>query len=188
MTNYQWKKGKGAPLSFDEWMSGFLDRSTEEVSESESMLADLRADEVSARVRSALAALEEPERIALEGYDLMGRAPSEVAADMSLSLRAFERLLRSARQKMRNQLAEFVAERFGYTETPRSDCPICESPKRARAERMIAEKAPCETWKRVMRKLRDCCGITIETPQTLIGHQKYHRFKSQHSIHSDQSH
>ena len=67
-----------------------------------------------------------------------------------------------------------VAELFGVTEESRPDCIICRSEHRREIDRVIASREEAETWRPVIRKIRERFGLKITTPQTLIGHEKYH--------------
>ncbi|HSG99132.1 MAG TPA: sigma factor-like helix-turn-helix DNA-binding protein [candidate division Zixibacteria bacterium] len=157
-------------VRFAEWMSALALAGGAERDEADSGAAA----EIERRVRDALEELEEFERVALEHYHFMGRTPSQIAAECRRSERAVRRALREGAEKLRFALAEFVSQRFEIPPPSIAGCPICASAHRRRAERIIAGKQSDETWRRVIRELRERAGIEIKTPQELVGHSKYH--------------
>ena len=41
-------------------------------------------------------------------------------------------------------------------------------------DRMISQRDPKRSWRSVLIRLREDFGIRVRSPQTLIGHKKYH--------------
>ena len=155
-------------VRFDDWMSALTQR------ESTGAGDDATLDEIASEVRAALARLDEFEASVLERYYFMGRAPDEIARESGCSEQAVRRALREGAVKLRYALTDFVERRFELRTRQTETCPICASPQRVKAERIIAGKKSSETWRRIIRELRDALGIRVGTPQTLIGHTKYH--------------
>lgn len=168
------KKGRPArtpdSVRYKEWMATLLPcrHLTGEAGEEEIV------DETSRHVRAAIEKLSDDEAFVVERVYLMGAAPEGVARETGCSVSRVERLLKSARAKLRSYLAGYVRSRFGINDRSRKPCRICDSPDRMRAERIVCTKRPEETWRRIMREL-DEIGIHIRAPQTLIGHVKYHK-------------
>jgi Sigma-70, region 4 len=130
--------------------------------------------ELDKTVREALDKLEEQERALVERRYLMGQSYACISAELECSEREIERGLREATLKLRRLLAPFVAERFNIRVKSQRKCLICDCADREGAERIIVGKRKEETWKRVMRELRQRVGLKIDSPQALIGHVKYH--------------
>lgn len=126
-------------------------------------------------VREAVGSLPDEERQVVELYHFMGRSPVDIAEELKLSGRVVDRRLRFAAVKLRRLLAEYANKSYQIPLSPDlQSCPICTSQRRAEAELIISSKEERETWRRVMRELRDKLSIHIRTPQTLLGHVRHH--------------
>lgn len=134
-------------------------------------------DELSQNVREALDRLEPGEKEALELFHFLGASLEEISARMNLTRRGVERLLRSGSLKLRRLLADYVQKRFGITRDTVRRCPICQTQKRVEAEKIVSSKSAEETWRRIIRELREELNIVVSSPQTLLGHIKYHRLE-----------
>lgn len=162
-------------VRYAEWMDWLCLRFNERFAESDS--SQSQADELSQKVREALDRLDSEEKEALELFHFLGRSIEEISVQMNLSQRGVGRLLRSGSLKLRRLLAAYAQKRFGITSEPVKRCPICHTQKRAEAEKIVISKSPRETWRRVIRELREELDITVGSPQTLVGHMKYHRLE-----------
>ena len=134
-------------------------------------------DELSQKVREALDRLDSGEKEALELFHFLGSSIEEISVQMNLTHRGVERLLRSGSLKLRRRLASYVQKRFGIAGDPIKRCPICHTQRRVEAEKIVISKSPEETWRRVIRELREELDIVVSSPQTLVGHVKYHRLE-----------
>ena len=159
-------------LRYEEWMDWFCQKTS---AGNSSQSQDI---ELSQKVREALDRLEPSEREALELFHFLARPLDEISAQMNLTRRGVERRIRSGRLKLRRLLAGYVQTRYGIMTGPERRCTICEAEKRLEAEKIILSKSPEETWRRVLRVLREELNIQVGSPQTLVGHMKYHRLGS----------
>jgi len=125
-------------------------------------------------VRSALGGLSEDERELVEQIHFMGRSCAEMAALTGRTEHRLEALHGRALHKLRRKLAPLVRELFGIDPPAVTDCPICRSSHRPVIDRLIRERDPRLTWRPVMKLIEAETGIRISTPQTIIGHEKYH--------------
>ena len=126
-------------------------------------------DELSQNVREALERLEPGEKEALELFHFLGLSLEEISARMNLMRRGVERLLRSGTLKLRRLLADYAQKRYGIARNSVKRCPICHTQKRAEAEKIISSKSAEETWRRIIRELREELNIVVNSPQTLLG-------------------
>jgi len=125
-------------------------------------------------VGSALLKLSDDERELIEQYHYMGRSYHEIAERSGRALHRLESLHRRALKKLRTSLAPLVKQLYGLGVSTDPDCPICISPHRKAIDRVIHERNRTATWRAVLQVLKSRFGIVITTPQTLIGHEKYH--------------
>jgi hypothetical protein len=125
-------------------------------------------------VRTALKGLSEDERELIEQIHFMGRCCTEIAGLTGRAEHRLEALHGRALRKLRRKLAPLVKELFGIEPSLGSACPICNSPSRKEIDRLIRERDSSGTWRPVMRRIRADFNLRITTPQTLIGHEKYH--------------
>lgn len=133
-----------------------------------------RVERIRGAVGEALSRLNENEREVVEQFHLMGRTYREIAELSGRTPHRLEALHERAVKKLRKLLAPLVQELYGLGSGPTGGCPICASPWRSEIDRLITERDHEETWRPVMRRIRTAFGLKITTPQTLIGHQKYH--------------
>ena len=125
-------------------------------------------------VRSALAALSEDERELIEQIHFMGRSCADIAARTGRSEHRLDALHGRALRKLRRQLTPLVCELFNIVPSKARACPICQSPQRQAIDLLIKERDRNRTWRPVMKRIEAETGLRIATPQTLIGHEKYH--------------
>lgn len=85
-----------------------------------------------------------------------------------------QRIHQSALDKLTLILKDYVEKRFKLRAEDETSCIICHSPHREELDRIIRGKRKEETWKRIIRILRDGYGLKIKTPQILIGHLRKH--------------
>jgi len=133
----------------------------------------LRRQELASKVREALDELTAVERVAIERHDFEGLSLVSIAAELGWPCSRVQVVRRRALRRLRKVLAPFVQERFGVS-LPSTDCPICASPFRRDAERIIAARKREEPYSKVISRLRHDFKIAIISPKTIIGHTKYH--------------
>ena len=87
-----------------------------------------------------------------------------------------ERIHRSALEKLRFGLNDYVSQRYKLKISEEKRCLICSHPLRNELDDLIKSKSKEETWKKVLRIFREKFNLEIKTPQILINHQKKHMF------------
>ena len=163
--------GRDPSVSVSPGSAGFVESGTAETVNGPEID---RLEYLQRAVRSALAGLSEDERELIEQIHFMGRSCAEIAALTGRTEHRLEALHGRALRKLRRKLAPLVRELFGIDTLAATDCPICLSLHRQVIDRMIRERDPRLTWRPVMKQIEAETGIRISTPQTLIGHEKYH--------------
>jgi hypothetical protein len=104
----------------------------------------------------------------------MGETYQQIADKSGRRIHSLEALHKRALKKLRKILAPLVAREYGVKTKPFNSCVLCCSPLRAEIDVLIAARPPEKTWRQVIRILEEKYRIIIITPQTIIGHQKYH--------------
>ncbi len=157
-------------ISLDDPAAGKISRDqARRVSEEEKSRREIRL-----QVRRALEALSDEERELIVHFYLMGKSYRELSDRTGRSVHKLEALHKRAVKKLRKELAGFVEQRFGIVTTSHSDCPICNSPYAAEIDRLIGNRDKTTTWKPLITTLREKYNLRVGSPQTLIGHEKYH--------------
>ncbi len=130
--------------------------------------------QVVAAVRKALEKLEPFEQDFIESYYFQGKTYREIANIQNRRISRIEGLHRRSLAKLKKQLARFVKERFDIDAEIGMDCIICSSDHKVKIDKLIRAKKKQETWKNIIKILKEKYQIQVKTPQVLIGHQKYH--------------
>lgn len=131
-------------------------------------------ERITKAIRSALGKMSNVEREFIERYYFKGESYLKIGQVLRWMPYRVEALHRRAVKKLRKHLAPFVKREFGIDIDIRNECPLCKSPSKDEINRLIKDKKPQETWKKIIKTLKEKYGIKIKTPQILIGHQKYH--------------
>jgi len=131
-------------------------------------------DSVCHAVQDALAVLDENERHFITLHYYLGWTIRRISERSGRSVNRLAGLHRRALRRLRRELAEFAETRFRFNLDPEQSCPICTSPYRGKIDRLIADRDPDATWAPLMKCIRDRFGITVGSPQLLIGHERYH--------------
>lgn len=130
-------------------------------------------------VREALKELPPLQRRFVEQYFYMGRPHNEISRIMGLDIATIEGIHRQAIKSLKIHLSPFVKDNFNVNCHTANVCPICSSSDRREIDLLIKSKKKEETWKKIIRCLKEEFDIEIKTPQVLIGHQKYHMSKEE---------
>ena len=128
---------------------------------------------IQAGVRRAMEKLTSDEREIVERMHYMGQTYRELSEKSGRAIHRLEALHSRAIRRLRKELRPLMKELYGI-ELPRPRCVICRSPMRREIDRILDEHDSRRSWRTVMRRVRDECGLRLRTPQTLIGHKKYH--------------
>jgi hypothetical protein len=140
------------------------------------------SEEIEQAVASGMQALTEDEREFIARFHFMGESYQEIAERSGRIPHKLEALHRRALRKLKLALTEFASKRYQLmlddSRERSRNCAICQSNSRQEINHLINQKHPHETWRPIIRQLREQYGISIRSPQVLIGHQKYHGMQS----------
>lgn len=137
-------------------------------------LDNSRKERIIEAVSKAVCQLAETEREFVVLYYVMGRSCPEIADDSGRAMHKLEALHVRVVKQLRALLADFVSEEFGIEVDRTNACPICNSPFREEIDQLLSLKKEDETWRESIRVIKESYQIRIKTPQTLIGHIKFH--------------
>jgi hypothetical protein len=132
-------------------------------------------NEVDLVVRWALESLEEDEMEFIIRFYFMGQGYPEISEKSGRKIYKLEALHKRAIRKLSSKLKVFVNRRFGIRHRKTGHCPVCESPFHRAINEIISNREDGSTWRPVMQEIYEQFGIKIKSPQTLIGHWKYHQ-------------
>jgi hypothetical protein len=132
-----------------------------------------RQEEIALAVREAMSKLREDERRVVEQHHFESQTFSQIARESGKSQTSVANLHDRALRSLRKRLMSFARDNYGIA-TVKRDCPLCNSPQRAQIDELIATKQQSETNKRIIQTLKRDFGIIVVSPQTIVGHCKYH--------------
>ena len=124
------------------------------------LVAELRYEMALAKVEMAYANL----------LAAIGKDPFPV----NLSDEEIEKLAHGLEQRWEYLGQHATVSQLEQVEQESSRCELCNSPYRPQIDLLIEHKEDSQTWREVISEIRVKYGVTIKTPQTLIGHKKYH--------------
>lgn len=130
--------------------------------------------EIRARVRDAVMRLSRLEQEFVQLFWFEGRRLVEISELLGIRPHNLDGFNRRILKKLKRMLSGYVRERFGINEPIGRNCVICSHPRRHEIDAVLLTKKPEETCSRVSRELKRRFGLTALTPQTIIGHIKYH--------------
>jgi len=130
--------------------------------------------EIIEKVRDTVDKLPSREREFVQLYWFEGRSMAELSELFGKKPYRLESLNKRILQKLKRRLSEYVACQFGIADDAIPACIICDHPRRIEIDDLLLSKRPEETFRPIYRKLKEEFGLTISTPQILIGHIKYH--------------
>jgi hypothetical protein len=125
-------------------------------------------------VRKALGKLTDSECELVRMFYYEGENLARIASEFKLDYKEVCKIHSRAIRKLRKHLAAFVSREFGLKTNYNKNCPICNSPYLGEINNLFKLKKKEETWKKIIHSLKTSYKIEIKTPQTLIGHQRYH--------------
>lgn len=131
--------------------------------------------EIISAVTGALNSLEAPEADFIRLFYLQGKSYRQISILTGRAMYRLESLHRIAVKKLKRYLYAALGGRYHIPAPGDPACPLCTHPRAEKINALIRSKAPEETWRRIIRVLRDTYDITLTTTQRLIGHYKYHQ-------------
>jgi hypothetical protein len=140
----------------------------------ENPLSEDRTQSVRERVSAAMDRLDEQEREFVILFHYQGKTYRSISASSGRPVHRLETLHHRALKKLKRELAGWVELTYGIPSLKNADCSLCNCSERSAIDQLIAERNPRESWKPVLDQLRERFGLTISSPQLVIGHEKYH--------------
>jgi len=130
--------------------------------------------ELERKVNQALGKLDEIERKFILYFYFDCFTYEKIASLMKKRIDKLQRIHQGALDKLKLILRDYVEKRFKLKVSDKNSCIICQSPHRNELDRIIQGKKKEETWKRIIKILKNEYNLHIKTPQILIGHMKKH--------------
>jgi len=125
-------------------------------------------------VNRAMEALDEEERAFIRAYYLQGMSYRQISRITGQAIYRLENLHQNAVRRLKRRLSGLLGGRFNISTEREIVCPLCRHPDVDKINALILSKTREETWKRIIRILRDDFAVAGVMPQRLIGHRKYH--------------
>lgn len=169
-------------IKYQNWIYEIL---TETDSPQENCSAGKTDSELEQKVQQALVRLSEKEKIFIEEFYYQGRSYKEISGILKINLKQAEYLHRRAIFKLKNLLADFVERKFkikvdkvilAKSDTNHKSgvvCVICRNPKQKEIEKVIGSKKEYQTWRVILKMLKQKFNLEVKAPQILIGHMKH---------------
>lgn len=170
LLSFNWKKTER--MLFVGWAIEFFGYSNED--DAESRISQNHKKIIQQEVRQAVGKLSTEERQFIEKFYFEFKSYQEIARILKKKVYKLERIHRRALDKLRILLADFVKDRFKLEVPQKTDCVICRSPFKEELDELIRSKKKEETYTQLIRTFKRRYGITITTPQVIIGHQRKH--------------
>ena len=180
-------KKKIKRIRYLNWVQGrvdFVPAYEMEIEDEEALKRKLELEE---KVQQALNGLDPLEKRFIQ-YFYFECLPYEKIAEL-LNKRKYklQRTHRKALNKLRIILKDFAQTRFkiccdseklgwdeGFSSVLDRSCILCQSPFKEEIDLLIRNKRREQTWKPLMRMLKEKYNLKIKTPQVLMGHQNNH--------------
>ncbi len=132
------------------------------------------AEPVIAAVRAAVSRLDPDQQDLIYQVYVLGRTLPDLADTTGLPHARLAVMHRRVKRRLCSLLAAFVNQRFGLDVGESVGCPICRHPGRGDIDRIIAAKRPDQSWRPIMRAIREQTALDLRSPHALIGHARYH--------------
>ena len=133
-----------------------------------------RTENLRKRVTESIERLDQIEREFIRLYYYLGFSYKQISYMTGRQTHKLEALHKRSLNRLRLLLSTYAEDKYGIKSKPQTNCPVCSSNERDQIDEIIESRDKTETWKPVMRKIREQCGLHLRSPQILIGHEKYH--------------
>lgn len=135
-----------------------------------------RVEQIRRAVKAAIAKLDEDERELIFHYHYMGESYRKISDKSGWPVPKLDAMHKRTLMKLRKLLAPFVNEIFdlGPTPTQTPSCRVCNSEFVEELNEIISNRDRKQTWKPVLDLFRTKYNLVINSPQLLVGHEKYH--------------
>ena len=131
-------------------------------------------EELENKVRESLEKLEPEQKLLVELFYFQGKSYRQMERVLKLNNKKLEYLHQRTVADLKFLLSDYVQKRFKIKgDIVPNTCVICEHPKRKEIEKIIDSKKESQTWKRVLKKLKQKFDLEIKAPQALMGHKRH---------------
>lgn len=173
--NWRVEEGRdGAEFDWGKLFDRWLGEGEDATGTATGAVPDGRAGRIESAVTEALALLDDSERELIRHIYYSGRTIPELSRETGRAIHRLEGQLVRTLRKLKKSLRPFVRREFGIAGAEHPNCPICRSPLRAAIDQLIASRDRNRTWRPILVTLREQYGLNLRSPQTLVGHEKYH--------------
>jgi hypothetical protein len=128
-------------------------------------------------VNRALEILNKDEASFIHAFYVEGMGYRKISEQSGRAMYKLEALHNRALKKLKTHLYQSLKGKVNIPEPKQIECCLCSHPQLENINQLIMAKRKSETWKHVIKTLKDEYGVFIKTPQRLIGHLKYHIIK-----------
>jgi len=125
-------------------------------------------------VTQALGNLNEDEAAFIRLFYFQGMRYDDMSRLTGRATHKLTRLHKRAMRKLRLHLQKILDLPGAPSAPPLPACPICSHPRRDEINLLIKSKSDQETWKKIIRSLRQEYDLLVLKPQSLISHSRYH--------------
>ncbi|MCP4569978.1 MAG: sigma-70 family RNA polymerase sigma factor [FCB group bacterium] len=132
------------------------------------------SEKVISAVNQVLDNLDPAEALFIRRFYFQGMSYRKISRLTGRAIHRLETLHNGAIRKLKIRLPAILDLPEPVALSTNSDCPLCNHPESEEINRLICSKGSEETWRRIIKVLKETYGLVICSPQRLIGHQKYH--------------
>lgn len=125
-------------------------------------------------VTRVLETLSPAERDFVRLYYMQGMTYRQTAHVMNRNIRRLPSLNTRIRKKLTLRLARELGRKYFLPEPQFPDCPLCNHPRADDINDIIRSRKESDTWRPIIRILRDRYDLPNICPRRLMGHSKYH--------------
>jgi len=130
--------------------------------------------EIISAVSRAMVALDREEEEFVRLFYMQGKTYRQIAEMTGRAIHKLERLNHTAVRKLRLRIQAIIGGKYNVPKRNLPDCLLCRHERADEIDDLIRNKPDDETWRGVIRILKERFDVTITSPQQVIGHRKYH--------------
>lgn len=125
-------------------------------------------------VGDAIEKLRDDEAGFIRRFYFQGETYRTIAADTGRTLYSLEALHNRAVKRLRAVLAPVLSLPENDKSGAEQTCPICRHKNAPQINALIRNRDKRQTWRPIIRTLKEKYNLRVSTPQLLIGHARYH--------------
>ncbi|MFH1701088.1 MAG: hypothetical protein ABIE07_10930 [Candidatus Zixiibacteriota bacterium] len=133
--------------------------------------------EIITAVNRALEILNNDEASFIRAFYMEGLGYRQIGEKSGRAVYKLEALHNRALKKIKRHLYHSLKDKISLPAPSQIECCLCRHPQLEDINQLIMARNKSETWKHIIKTLKNDYGIIIKTPQRLIGHLKYHIIK-----------